>query len=398
MKGLFIVPSDYEALVRKGVAHNISERDENGFLEETITVHPFASQKQTLFLSPSARLDEFTLPTTETWRPLSWLRLAWHLLVVIRHCCKLTKTNNIDFIRSQDPYYCGFIGFITSKLCGRPFCTSLHCDYDLMYELDPEGGAPRLFGSRPLAQKLEKGLLRRADLVLCISHYIAAYARRHGARAECLRLFRHIVPIPKTGQAPPSSCPSPARPIIAIVSRLSSQKFIHDALDIAIALRSRDIAFEMRLAGDGDQKETLERRIQENGLENCVTLLGFIDGQAVRDLYQRSTIYLSLLSGASLIEACANGVCPVAYDTEWQAELVQNGRTGFLVPSRDIQATATAIERLLSKPDECHRLADAANEIVRTEFSREVLLKQHQEVYSELVARYARLRRKIRSH
>ena len=48
---LFIVPATYEALKIKGVENTILERDENGFFEKVITLHPFSNKTYFLKLN-----------------------------------------------------------------------------------------------------------------------------------------------------------------------------------------------------------------------------------------------------------------------------------------------------------------------------------------------------------
>src|SRR3546814_5502872 len=42
MVGIFVLDSDYDSLLRKGVVDSISDRLEDGLLHEAITIHPFA--------------------------------------------------------------------------------------------------------------------------------------------------------------------------------------------------------------------------------------------------------------------------------------------------------------------------------------------------------------------
>jgi len=48
---LFILSSDYDSLLEKGVASMILERDEGGFFKKVFNVHPYASKTQTFDLN-----------------------------------------------------------------------------------------------------------------------------------------------------------------------------------------------------------------------------------------------------------------------------------------------------------------------------------------------------------
>ena len=56
---LFIVPSDYISLQDKGVASMIFERDESGFFNKAINIHPSALKTQDIDLNETHRLIEF---------------------------------------------------------------------------------------------------------------------------------------------------------------------------------------------------------------------------------------------------------------------------------------------------------------------------------------------------
>jgi glycosyltransferase involved in cell wall biosynthesis len=295
----------------------------------------------------------------------------------------------MDFVRAQDPYFCGLIGYLVARGTRRPFCISVHADYDKMHELDKRGGAPRIFGSRALARRLESWLLAHADRVLVITDYIARYAESRGAARDRIRLFRHVIDtatfeqVGSSGRATAGGTED--RPVISVVSRLSAQKYIDDVVDIALALRKRGVDFEIRVAGDGDERDRLERAIDRAALRDSVVLLGFQDQAALGRLHEVSVLHLSLICGASLIEACTAGICVIGYDVEWQSELIRTGETGVLVPAHDCEAAANAIEQLLRAPEERRRLGAAARAAARSMFDPQTLRGVRRGVYRDLV-------------
>ena len=59
LSALFLVPSDYASLREKGTASMILERDEGGFFKKVFSVHPYASQTQTVDLNEVHTVVEF---------------------------------------------------------------------------------------------------------------------------------------------------------------------------------------------------------------------------------------------------------------------------------------------------------------------------------------------------
>ena len=78
---LFIVPATYEALKIKGVENTILERDENGFFEKVITIHPFSNKTCYLQLNDCHEIYEIgfdLLPGGKNNRLFYYLQLPIH--------------------------------------------------------------------------------------------------------------------------------------------------------------------------------------------------------------------------------------------------------------------------------------------------------------------------------
>ncbi len=87
----------------------------------------------------------------------------------------------------------------------------------------------------------------------------------------------------------------------------------------------------------------------------------------------------------SIIEAMAYRVPPVVTDSGGSPELVVDGVSGFVVPPRDAQAIADAIEKLYRDPELRRRMGDAARERIGTDFRNEDTVLKTIALYEELV-------------
>ena len=63
--------------------------------------------------------------------------------------------------------------------------------------------------------------------------------------------------------------------------------------------------------------------------------------------------------------------------------VVEDGRTGVLVPVEDVPALAGAIVRLLRDPEQRERLGAAARKLMEEEFSAERMAEDYLRVYAE---------------
>ena len=85
-----------------------------------------------------------------------------------------------------------------------------------------------------------------------------------------------------------------------------------------------------------------------------------------------------------VLEAAACGVPTVGADVPGTRDLIDDGRTGFLVPMKNVQELAQRIEELLSKPELRQKLGAAARQKVHDEFEIGVVTDRQLDIYREL--------------
>jgi glycosyltransferase involved in cell wall biosynthesis len=110
------------------------------------------------------------------------------------------------------------------------------------------------------------------------------------------------------------------------------------------------------LAGRGEMQEQLQRRVDELKLTDAVQILGRVDHDKVPalirsfDVMVMPSVYESETFGVAAIEASASGVANVASRVGGVPEAVIHGKTGLLVPPRDVDALAAACIELIDNP------------------------------------------------
>ena len=81
------------------------------------------------------------------------------------------------------------------------------------------------------------------------------------------------------------------------------------------------------------------------------------------------------------MEAMASGTPVVATDVDGIPEIVENGRTGFLVPPADAQSLAKAIEALLSNDKMRREMGAEAKKEAAKKFAIDVMADKIEAVY-----------------
>lgn len=135
-------------------------------------------------------------------------------------------------------------------------------------------------------------------------------------------------------------------------------------------------------AGDGDQRQNIDRLIDDMGLASCIRLLGM--RQDIPELMNMIDIYClpSIFEGLpfSLIEAMAAGLPCLATNVEGSCEIVRNLQNGMLVESNNPEELANALQKLSIDKALRETLGCQASLDVR-ELSFENMIKKYEELF-----------------
>lgn len=144
------------------------------------------------------------------------------------------------------------------------------------------------------------------------------------------------------------------RPRLVCVGRLSEQKGHGVLIDAAAELAGRGLPFELVLVGDGELRPRIEQRIAELGLTDRVRITGWLDGAGVRAELRaaRAFVLPSFAEGLPVVimEALALGRPVVSTFVAGIPELVEPGKSGWLVPAGSVEDLANALASALDAP------------------------------------------------
>jgi glycosyltransferase involved in cell wall biosynthesis len=162
---------------------------------------------------------------------------------------------------------------------------------------------------------------------------------------------------------------------VLTVARLVPGKGIDVLLGALARLNRRGLDVEADVAGDGPDRDRLAASIREHGLDGRVHLLGAVPPERVRQLLAGATVFClpSFSEGVPvvLMEAMATGLPVVATRITGVPELVEDGRSGTLVPPGRADLLADALERVLgAAPAEREAMGAAGRARVEAEFDQ----------------------------
>jgi glycosyltransferase involved in cell wall biosynthesis len=174
----------------------------------------------------------------------------------------------------------------------------------------------------------------------------------------------------------------PDRPLALALGRLDRQK----GFDVLIESAGRMPDVTVVIAGEGDERGSLEALARRHGVDDRVVLPGFRSD--VPDLVAAAdvAVFPSRFEGSplSVIECMASGAAIVATRVGGVPELLDDGVHGILVPPEDRAALAGAVMRLVGDEERRAKLGAGARERQRAEFGIDAMLDRLLELYGTL--------------
>lgn len=129
----------------------------------------------------------------------------------------------------------------------------------------------------------------------------------------------------------------------------------------ASALKRDGLDFRVRIVGDGPLREYLRQEVQAFGLADCVEFIPYCDD--IPGLLGETTflVHTSDSEGCPnvVMEAMACGRPVVATGVGDVPDLIEDGRTGFVVHPGDDEMLISRMTALITDPDLCRRMGAA---------------------------------------
>jgi glycosyltransferase involved in cell wall biosynthesis len=218
--------------------------------------------------------------------------------------------------------------------------------------------------------------LRDAAGVVTVSDYHLNYLRQtYGTLADKVQRIYNGLNLEEY----PFQTPLDRPPVVIAVGRLIEKKGFGDLIDACALLRERGRPFHCRIIGTGNLQAELTGQISRLGLTGQVQLIGPLrQTDVVKEMQNAAVLAVPCIIAKDgdrdglpnvIQEALALGLPVVATDVTGIPEVIQNNRTGFLVPQRDPQVLAKAIEQLLQDPGLGVRLATEGRRLIEAEFN-----------------------------
>jgi len=229
---------------------------------------------------------------------------------------------------------------------------------------------------------------RNCDHLLCITPKIADYCVENGwprDRVHYMPNFASLQAVPPLDRA---SLETPAdAPLLLALSRLHPSK----GLDTLLQALAREPRAWLWLAGEGPQRESLQRQARDLGVAGRVRFLGWRSDRAALLAACDIVVFPSRYEpfGTVSLEAWGYRRPLVAAASDGPAGLVRDEVDALLVPIDDVAALATAITRLIADRALAQRLAAAGAARYETDFTEEACVRRYLDLFERLLSEAA---------
>lgn len=273
---------------------------------------------------------------------------------------------------------------LAARLASRPLVLTPHFHPPWSMEL-----GPRRQRLRRAFDALAKGpLLGSADALLCVSRAEASLLQP--PRPERVRIVPNgVEPEPfaaARGDALRKRLGLQG-PAALFVGRMASNKGLATLLEAWVLVPGATLL----LAGDGHLLPVLRARARELGLEERVRFLGALSDEELREAYAACDVAVLPSEyeafGIVLLEAMAAGKPVVATRVGGVPEVVEEGKTGLLVPPGDARALAQAVAELLNDGKRAGAMGLEGQRRVRERYTWLGIVERVERVYQGLAER-----------
>jgi glycosyltransferase involved in cell wall biosynthesis len=262
--------------------------------------------------------------------------------------------SNVDHIHNHFGDHSGIVTMLASKLTNINYSISFH--------------GPHVFFDGANAAIKEK--VKHASFIRCISHFCCSQliVLCGGTDMPALKIVHCGLDLSRYQfHAPREEIRN-----LFCAARLVPEKGIEFLIQALGLLINNGYLVNLRIAGDGPRRASLEDSARRLNVADRVCFLGNLSEQEVAHELSMSDLFIlpSLAEGipVSIMEAMAVGLPVIATNIAGTSELVDDRKTGLLVRPADSEAIAKAVVTVIERPEFRRKAADSARAKVGDEF------------------------------
>lgn len=246
-------------------------------------------------------------------------------------------------------------------------------------------------GWSPLHLFITKQALARADHVTATGMRLAQATLRYVPRDKPVTVVPFGVDLARFQPAARNGARR-SDIVAGSVARLSQEKGLDVLLRATAQLVERGVPLRVVLAGDGPERARLDRLAQQLNISSRVEFRGDVPHDRVPAVLAELDIFVLPSRaegfGVAAVEAQAMELPVVASDVHGLPDVVDDGKSGLLVPAGDVEALAGAIGRLAADAGLRAAMGRAGRALVERRYRWEENAAQMERLYQHLLAAF----------
>ena len=316
---------------------------------------------------------DMSVPEKLKSNKLYFLVLPFFMIFGMISACFYAKKNDFDLIHVHFPFPLALFGIAMKRISKKPLVMTCH------------GSEVNMAKKNPVFRRIFKWMLGYADSVTVNSTFMKNEVEKiiKNKNIEIIPMGAGIGDISDKSTEKREQTTKTNLLFVGRLIEWKGTKYLIDAVKLLDPGK-----FELHIAGDGPERENLEKNAPEN-----VVFHGYQTGKNLEELYLNADVFVlpSIVDdagyteglGTVLLEAANFSIPSIGTNVGGIPDIIIDGKTGLLVPQKDSAALANAIKTLAEDKTLCGKLTENAQKHLKDNFSWEVITEKFFEIYSK---------------
>jgi len=319
---------------------------------------------------------DMSVPEKLKSNKLYFLVLPFFMIFGMISACFYAKKNDFDLIHVHFPFPLALFGIAMKRISKKPLVMTCH------------GSEVNMAKKNPIFRQIFNFMLKHADFITVNSTFMKNEVEKI-IRNKNIEIIPMGAGIGDISDKSTEKREQTTKTNLLFVGRLiewKGTKYLIDAVKLLDPGK-----FELHIAGDGPERENLEKNAPEN-----VVFHGYQTGKNLEELYLNADVFVlpSIVDdagyteglGTVLLEAANFSIPSIGTNVGGIPDIIIDGKTGLLVPQKDSAALANAIKTLAEDKTLCGKLTENAQKHLKDNFSWEVITEKFFEIYSKITS------------
>ncbi len=299
---------------------------------------------------------------------------------------KLFKKYNYDLIDTQDPHITGLIGYLLKRKFKSKLEVHFHGDFWNNKFWIKESFKNRIYNI------LQKIIVKKVDAIRVVNIRIKNKLIKSGVKKNIIKTINTAVNeevFIKNIDSCKIQNKYNNKKILLFVGRFVKAKNLFFLLEVINKLKEKRNDFILLLIGEGEEKDKLNKFIQENNLNNFVNILESKTHEELA-LYYNAAYLLLLLStnesfGKVIIEAGFTNTPTLSSKSLGPQDIIKDNINGYLVEINNLDQTLNKLNYLLDNENLVKQVGKEAKNNFLLKYSQKETYKKVDELWYNIV-------------